>query len=108
MTDRKTYPDMPGWKGNKETGRKAAFAIADDLARRHKQVLEAFAPYGSAGATCEDISTKLDLAVHLVRPRASELERKGKLFPIGKRPGHYGHPVTIYSTVAPLEDTEAA
>lgn len=104
MTDRKTYPEMPGWKGDKATGRQAAFAIADDLARRHRQVREAFAPFGPAGATCDEVAAALELPVYLVRPRATELERKGLLFAIGKRPGSLGHAVTIYSVIRPLEN----
>lgn len=101
MTDRITYPDTPGWKGDKDTGRKAAFAIAKDLPRRHRQVLSAFEPYGSAGTTCDQIGVDLELPVYLVRPRASELERKGRLWPVGKRPGAFGHSVTIYTAIEP-------
>lgn len=108
MAERTTYPDMPGWKGDKTTGRQAAFAIAPDLARRHRQVLEAFAPYGAAGATCDEIAATLSLAVYLVRPRASELERLGKLFPIGKRQGAMGFKVTVYSVVKPVVCAQAA
>ena len=103
MTDKLTYPDMPGWKGDKSTGRQAAFALAQNLPRRHRQVMEAFAPYGEAGATCDDISATLNLPVYVIRPRASELERKGKLFPVDKRAGGMGHKVTVYSVVKPAE-----
>lgn len=104
MTDKISYPDMPGWKGNKETGRQAAFAIASDLPRRHAQVLAAFEPYGARGCTCEEISDDLGLAIYLVRPRASELEKKGKLWPIGKRKGAFGHAVTIYTAIKPMSE----
>lgn len=100
MARKTTYPDTPGWKGAKDTGRQAARAIAPALARRQRQVLEAFARFGSAGATCDQIAEALRLQVYLVRPRASELERKNKLFPIGKRPGPMGHSVTVYSVVS--------
>ena len=103
----KTYPNVPGWKGNKSTGRNAAFAIAEDLGRRHKQVVEAFAAYGGPGATCDEVGEVLDLPTYIVRPRASELERLGRLHPVGKRRGRMGHKVTIYSVVRPL-DTQAA
>lgn len=108
MTDRTTYPDMPGWKGDKATGRQAAFAIAPDLARRHRQVLEAFAQHGAAGAICDEIAGTLNLPVYLVRPRASELERLGRLFPIGKRLGAMGFKVTVYSVVKPVVCAQAA
>jgi hypothetical protein len=84
MTDKPKYPDIPGWKGNKATGRQAAFAVAADLGRRHAQVLAAFEPYGAAGASCDDICGTLELPVYLVRPRA------------------------VYSTVKPVDLDEAA
>ena len=99
--DKVTYPDMAGWKGNKATGIQAAFAVSKDLGRRHAQVLAAFEPYGASGATCDEIADALGLAVYLVRPRASELERRGKLFPVGKRMGDMGHKVTVYSVIRP-------
>lgn len=108
MADRPTYPDMPGWKGSKSTGRAAAFTVSKDLARRHGQVLAAFEPYGADGATCDDICEQLGLPVHCVRPRASELERKGKLFAIGKRLGQMGLKVTVYSTERPVEAIASA
>ena len=99
MARKTTYPDTPGWKGAKDTGRQAARAIAPGLARRQRQVLEAFSRFGSAGATCDQVAEMLGLLIYLVRPRASALERKGKLHPIGKRPGSMGHQVTVYSVV---------
>lgn len=108
MADKTTYPHRPGWKGDKATGRQAAYAIAPDLARRHRQVLEAFAQFGTTGATCDQISEVLELPVYLVRPRASELERLGKLFPIGKRAGALGFKVTVYSVVKPAAWAQAA
>lgn len=108
MTEKPKYPDMAGWKGKKRTGREAAFAVSKDLPRRHGQVLAAFEPHGAAGATCDEICEDLGLPVHVVRPRASELERKGKLFPVGRRDGALGHKVTIYSTVKPDARSELA
>lgn len=95
------YPEMAGWKGAKITGIQAAFAVSKDLGRRHAEVMSAFAAYGEAGATCDTIAEVLGLPVYLVRPRASELERKGKLFAVGKAMGVLGHKVTVYSTVKP-------
>ena len=110
MTDTPSYRGGTGagWKGDKETGRQAAFAVTQDLPRRHGQVLAAFEPYGLAGGTCDEIYETLGLPVHVVRPRASELERLGKLFPVGKRRGALGFPVTVYSTVRPEGVAEAA
>lgn len=110
MADTLSYREgtQAGWKGNKETGRRAAFAVSQDLPRRHAQVMAAFAPYGPAGATCDEIGEELKLPVHLVRPRASELEKRGKLFAVGRRPGRLGHKVTVYSVVEPDEREKAA
>ncbi len=102
--DKAQYPEIAGWKGNKETGIQAAFAVSKDMGRRHAEVMNAFAQFGAVGATCDTIAEILGLPVFHVRPRASELERKGKLFPIGKAMGAYGHRVTIYSVVKPSGD----
>lgn len=101
MADKLTYPDVPGWKGDKATGREAAFAIAKELPARQQQVWDAFAKRGEAGCACDDLQAELELPTYVIRPRASELERKGKLFPVGKCFGAMGHKVTIYSTVKP-------
>lgn len=108
MADKPTYPDVPGWKGTKSTGRAAAFAIAKELPARQQQVWDAFAKRGEAGATCDDLQGELELPAYVIRPRASELETKGRLFPIGKRMGSMGHRVTVYSTVKPAEQEQAA
>lgn len=101
MAEKITYPDMPGWKGDKTTGREAAFAIAKDLPARQRQVWDAIAARGEAGATCDDLQDELELPAYCIRPRASELERKGKLWPVGKRMGQLGHRVTVYSAFKP-------
>jgi predicted Rossmann fold nucleotide-binding protein DprA/Smf involved in DNA uptake len=106
MTDDRKYPNIPGWKGSKSTGREAAFAIAKKLPTRHAQVMAAIDRYGPAGATCDDIAPQLGLPIHVVRPRASELEVKGKLFAIGKREGAMGHLVTVYTTTKPENDQQ--
>lgn len=45
----------------------------------------------------------LGLPVHIVRPHASELERKGNLFPMGRAMGGLGHNVTVYSVERPTD-----
>ena len=102
------YPHtQAGWKGNKPTGIQAAFAVSKDLGRRHTEVLSALAPYGAAGATCDAIGECIGLPAYLVRPRATELEKQGKVFAIGKAMGTMGHKVTVYSTVkAPVDDPQ--
>jgi hypothetical protein len=103
MSDSPKYPDMAGWKGNKLTGIHAAFAVPKDMGRRHAEVLAAFASSGTGGTTCDAIALDLGLPVHVVRPRASELERRGKLFPIGKAIGGLALKVTVYSVERPFE-----
>ena len=103
MTDKPTYPDMAGWRGSKSTGIQAAFAVSKDMGRRHAEVMNAFAGFGQTGATCDVVAEILGLPVYLVRPRASELERKGRLHPVGKAMGSMGHKVTIYSVERPVD-----
>jgi hypothetical protein len=104
MDDINKYPNMPGWKGSKSTGREAAFAVAKDITGRRRQVWEAFEPYGTAGSTCDETSETLDLPAYVLRPRASELEKLGKLFALPeKRRGQMGHNVTVYSVLKPAE-----
>ncbi len=102
------YPNAPGWKGPKSTGREAAKAIAPDIGRRHRQVRDAVAGYGAGGATADDLVEVLGLPVHLIRPRASELEKLGKLFAVGKRRGALGFNVTVYSVVPPHDEMATA
>lgn len=103
-----TYPDFPGFAPGSETSRAAAEAIASSLGARQAEVLEAIANFGVAGATCDMVASIIELPVHVVRPRASELERKGKLFPVGKRMGMLGHLVTVYSAFRPVRAGGAA
>lgn len=108
MTNSVTYHKIPGWKGNNSTGCEAAFTVAKDLGRRHRQVIDAFAQFGKDGATCDEVGELLELPAYIVRPRASELERKTQLFLIGKRPGAFGHNVSIYSVINPHREARAA
>lgn len=101
------YPhDQAGWKGDKSTGRQAAFAVSKDLGRRHSEFMAALMPYGAPGASCDVLSGDTGLPAYLLRPRATELEKQGKVFAVGKVMGAMGHKVTVYSTVKPPEKTE--
>ena len=88
--------------------REAAQEVTRTLGRRHRQMLEAWAPYGRAGATPEQIAADLDLPLLCVRPRAGELARLGRLHEVGKRPGGMGKPVMAYSIEKPAALAEAA
>ena len=100
-----SYPhDQAGWKGNKPTGIQAAFAVSKDLGRRQSEFLTALSPFGAPGATCDVIGEVVGLPAYLLRPRATELEKQGKVFAVGKAMGAMGHKVTVYSTVKPPVD----
>lgn len=101
-----SYPyDRAGWKGNKSTGIRAAFAVSQDLGRRQAQVVTEFDKFGEPGTTCDVVGENIGLPAYLVRPRATELEKQGKLFAVGKAMGTMGHKVTVYSTSNPAESS---
>ena len=104
MSDNITFPFMAGWKGKKSTGIQAAFAVSKDLGRRHAEFMAALTPYGAPGASCDVLSETTGLPAYLLRPRATELEKQGKIFAVGKAMGKMGHKVTVYSTVKPPVD----
>ena len=97
-----------GQKGDTETGRAAADHVNKTLGRRHQQMFDAWDRYGAFGATPETIATDLDLPVHIVRPRAGELVKRGLLFVVGKSKGNLGCDVRRYSTVRPIALDQAA
>lgn len=96
-----------GFKGRsnaaRKSGREAAQGVTETLPRRHRQMIDAWTPYGTSGAIPEDIARDLDLPVHIIRPRAGELVKRGLLFEVGRRPGNLGCRVMAYSVVRPAE-----
>ncbi len=94
-----------GWKGNSPEARQnsasAAHKVGKTLGRRHAQMVAAWSRYGAAGAIPETIATDLGLPVHVVRPRAGELVKRGLLFEAGKRTGGMGFKVMSYSVSKP-------
>lgn len=110
MTDHTHYMagTEAGYKGDKSTGRDAAEAVTRDLANRHKQVFEAWEPYGAAGAIPETVAPALDLPVHVIRPRCCELVKRGLMYENGKSMGGLGHKVTCYTVVRPEPALQAA
>lgn len=94
-----------GFKGNSLAARQnsagAAHAVTRSLGRRHAQMMAAWGHYGSAGAIPETIAADLGLPVHVVRPRAGELVKRGLLFEVGKRTGGMGFNVMAYSVAEP-------
>lgn len=115
MTHRSTphYRDgtAAGFKGNsaaaRETSKAAAAEVTKTLGRRHQQMIEAWSLYGQRGAIPEEIADDLGLPLLCVRPRASELAKRGRLFEVGKRTGGMGSKVMAYSVVKPAETSEA-
>ena len=77
--------------------------VTESLGQRHRQMLAAWTSYGADGATPEQIANDIGLPVHVVRPRAGELVKRGLFFEVGKRQGNLGCQVTAYSVVKPGE-----
>ncbi|MEE2795631.1 MAG: hypothetical protein VX512_12435 [Pseudomonadota bacterium] len=109
MTERRHYGHgtAAGHKGRSNVTRQnsvdAAAKVTENLGQRHRLMLSAWTPYGAAGATPEQIADDTGLPVHVVRPRAGELVKRGLFFEVGKRPGNLGCRVTAYSVVKPSE-----
>jgi hypothetical protein len=80
-----TYPDAPGHKGDAETGREAAEAIAPKLGRLQRMVREVVAGRGAQGITPEEAADVLGLDRVSVQPRFSELKAKGIVADSGLR-----------------------
>ena len=89
MVDPKHYGrgTAAGHKGHSAAARQnsaeAASEVTETLARRHRQMIAAWTPYGVAGAIPEQISNDLGLPVHVIRPRAGELVKRKLLFEVG-------------------------
>lgn len=79
------YPDTPGHKGEAETGKEAAEAIAPKLGRLQRLVLDTITSRGSLGLTPEEACDLLDLPRTTLQPRFSELKAKGKVVDSGMR-----------------------
>lgn len=79
------YPDSPGWKGEAETGREAAFGMAHKLGRLQKLVRDSVARCGDAGLTPEEAADLHGLERVSLQPRFSELKAKGVIADSGRR-----------------------
>jgi hypothetical protein len=79
------YPHSPGWKGDAETGREVAIAIAPMAKCLRERVLNYFTIHAPCAFNCEAVSTALGVTVYNVRPRISELVAAKKLKPTGER-----------------------
>ncbi len=109
-SDKPHYRDgtAAGHKGNSPEARanskSAAEEVTETLGRRHRQMVAAWTPYGQHGAIPEEIANDLELPVHIIRPRAGELVRRGLLHEVGKRLGDLGSYVMAYSVVRPEQE----
>jgi|GEM_PF-915439 len=75
--------DSPGFKGDPNgPGADAARYYAAQLGRRQRQVLDGL---GEGPKNAEQISAEIGLHWYLVRPRLTELERKGLVRKTGAR-----------------------
>lgn len=110
MNDRQHYGRgiAAGHKGHsaaaRQNSREAASEVTKDLGRRHRQMVEAWTPYGAAGAIPEQIANDTGLPIHVIRPRAGELVKRKLLFEVGKRQGGLGCRVMAYSVTAPADE----
>jgi hypothetical protein len=78
-----TYPDRPGFKGDSETGREAAAAIAPKLGRLQRLVRELVAARGTQGITPEEAADVTGQDRVSLQPRFSELKAKGTIVDSG-------------------------
>src|ERR1700756_5307312 len=75
LNQRRGYPDEPGFKGDPNgPGADAARRYKAQVGRRQQQVLDGL---GAGPKNAEQIGLEIGLHWYLVRPRLSELERKG-------------------------------
>lgn len=78
------YPDLPGHRGV-DTSAAAAAAIAPDLGRLQRLVLDAIAEAGARGLTAHELAEATRLPREAAQPRISELRKKGRVADSGQR-----------------------
>ena len=93
------YPDSPGWKtSSPDTSKAAALAVEDRAATLREQVAArlAFEP-----GTADECAAELGASVLAVRPRLSELRKRGTIEPTGeRRKNESGHSAAVWRYVA--------
>lgn len=70
------YPNAPGFKGESETSREAADALAPRLGHLQKVALGAIRGCGLHGCTADELAAILGVDRYTIQPRTSELRRK--------------------------------
>jgi hypothetical protein len=78
------YPNQPGHR-RVDTSVAAAEAFAPKLPRLQSLVRSAIADAGEDGLTADEVAVRLGLERWVLRPRTSELKRKGAIRDSGKR-----------------------
>lgn len=76
--------DLPPYQAHSETSREAAAAIEPDAATLRGQVLAFLRTCGTAGATDEEIQTRLHMNPSTERPRRIELREAGLVHDSGR------------------------
>lgn len=84
MAQAAVYPDAPGHQAT-DTSLAAAQAIAPHLGRLQNMVLAAVQLSGTHGYTADELAEHLDIDRMAIRPRATELGRKGLIKDSGQR-----------------------
>jgi hypothetical protein len=80
-----SYPDAPGFKGEAETGREAAEAMAPKFGRLQGMVRDAITARGAEGLTPEEAADLYEMNRVSLQPRFSELRAKGMIVDSGLR-----------------------
>lgn len=94
------YPHSPGWKGEAETSREAAIAIAPIAKCLRDRVLNYFTMKSTRSFSAEVVSAALGVSIYSVRPRISELVAAKKLHPTGERVKNAaGHTTVMWRVV---------
>lgn len=78
------YPDLPGFK-DPDTSRLAAARIASAAPVLQEQCLHALKGHTPAGATADEIADEIGRSILSIRPRFSELLRRGLIRDTGVR-----------------------
>lgn len=79
-----TYPDAPGHR-QVDTSIAGADALAPKLGRLQRTVLGPIREAGQTGLTGDEVALRLGVERWTIRPRTSELRRKGLIRDSGQR-----------------------
>jgi hypothetical protein len=79
------FPEAAGFKGDAETGREAAEAMAPHLGRLQELVLGLVRERGKFGLTPEEAADLSGIDRVSLQPRFSELKTKGRIVDSGQR-----------------------